>query len=1271
MVLRCLCLFLVLVFAGCGDDDSSSPAATPTPTAVPATATLVPTATSIPTSTTPPSPTLTATLPPSPTRTSTVPPSPTSTAVVPATATATDSPLPSATPTATASATPAEPTPILTGSARIRGLTVDQSFELEGLESAVHIVRTASNVPYLYAENRRDLAFAQGFTIARDRYFMMDLTRRLGLGKTSELIGDGGLDVDLESRLTGMTFIADRITNSFSEEQGAMADAFAGGVNAYIKLAAQRRLPLPSELRLAAALLGATNPAQLMVPFTRRDIGAILAVIMYQSSYETGDVGRDRTFASIGNPFAGAPLESERLAGLQRDVLPSISPVHPVASSAGLGLETGDELILGPTPAEVPGAQWTVVGDGGAAAGGPSPASAELVASLDAFERRLGRVDGFGSNSWAVAGDRTASGATLVAGDGHLSLDVPPIFFQIGLDTSLFGGGDIHQVGLVIPGFFVMPVGSNGDVAWCQTQLSADITDWYRERLQLDAAGLPVASYFRGEWKPINAIDESFVVADVPALDSEGRTETWARFVLFDGRFLTDVEGRSANADTALAPGESLVNTLRGLVVPQDLDSDGVISGISFDYSGLDTGRLLDGADGFGRAKNMDEFRAASRNLIAYSQNVAAGDKHGNILYTSYHAVPCRGYLPRKADGSFVAGADPRRLLDGTQYGGFEIPMTDGRVDESASGGDPARCLVPFDSTPQALNPERGYVLTANNDPGALSYDDSLENDDWYIGGPWESGFRASTIDRTLAALVGNGTADLQAMADLQGNHQSRTGELLVPYLLDAIAQARQLTMVDRILTPDEDRLAALYGNDSAALDEVEQRLRAWGDRGYHALSGVETFYHTPAPGEADDAVATMIHNAWFGRFVRGVWGDENFDGGYFADGDHTRVKLIRDFLQARDQERGRPASFVEATGESAFFDNRNTPEIERSREIMLLALADGLTFLRSAPTAPDRGGFGTNDMSQWIWGLRHQARFESLLAPFLGNDPTFEVFTRPFNIDTSKLPLAPNLTAEDPRASLRWFPRPGDQWGVDAANPGLSGTDFTHGSGPVMRMAFALKEGEFQGLNIIPGGQSGLTESPFLADQAALWLANEALPVYLDSDDVADHSTGHEVLRPGGCRNGEECAASFGYCQDPDGTNALSSCGICIDPENFGPDELGVCASDAECTATGEVCDLAAPSRCFCTPTLVCQAGCESQADCHTGQTCSEVGHCVATACSSDTDCPATYTCGEDDAGAAVCQRRTCTADGECGNGACVNGACHDRPGTCAPFGV
>ncbi|HYD50685.1 MAG TPA: penicillin acylase family protein [Terriglobales bacterium] len=1112
------------IVSGCSDDDSARfPTPAPTATAE-ATATNIPaTATTAPTNTVPPA---TATVPPSLTPTSVATASSTATTVP--SATATDVP-PSATatsePTATATESPTpEPTAPLTDVEKLLSVEQKETWNLPGLGSEVQVLRTEGNVAHIYATNRVDLSFVQGFVTARDRYFMMDLTRRLGLGRVTELIGDGALDTDLESRLTGMTYVADRVANGFSSEHGAMADAFAAGVNAYIEEVKARRLPMPSELPLAGVLLGVSDPRTLMAPFTRRDIAGILAVIIYQSSFETGDVGRDAAFASLPNHYQGVPFQDLRFAGLVNDIVPSIDPFYPVGSSAGFGLETGSDFIPGPVPEGYPGlASTNALANLGAfetrSAAAPQPERdpvERLAETLTALEERLGRVNGFGSNAWALSGTKTDSGATLIAGDGHLQLDIPAIFYQIGLDTSVLGGGDTHQLGLTIPGFFIPPVGTNGKVAWSQTQLSADITDWYREQVQLDAEGRPAATLYQGEWRPLTRVDETLVIADVPLLDSVGRTEVIPRYTLFDGRFLAQVEGRSASPGEELGAGESLLYTTSGLVVPSDTNSDGIITGISFDYTAFDVVRLIDGADGFGHSEDMTEFREHSRKLIGYSQNIAAGDSQGNVFYTAYHAVPCRSYLDRNPDWTWAPGAHPGRLLDGTRYAGFEVPMTNGLPDENAAGGDPHKCLVPFDSTPQSLNPERGYILTANNDPGRIQFDGSLETDPWWIGGPWDVGFRANRIDEELARLAESGEGDAEAMARLQGDHLSVLGRVFTPYLVEAIDFARNVPNLDRIPTEAEQRTLDLYLAKTTAIDEAQQRLEAWGESGYEAASGVETFYHTVAEGETEDAVATMIFNAWIGRFLRGVWGDEPINGGLVPEGDMTRLKLIRQFLQARDAgTTGGFASHNPATGESIYFDVLNTELVESSREVMLQAFVEALSFLESAPIEAGRGGFGTTDQSTWLWGLRHQARFESLLAPFLGNDPNFEPFTRPFAIDTSKLPLAPNLPQDDPRRGLRWFPRPGDQWGVDAANPGFSGTDFTHGNGPVMRMVFALKDGEVSGYNVIPGGQSGMTNSPFFSDQARLWLANEAYPVRFYVEDVVAGATGREVYRP------------------------------------------------------------------------------------------------------------------------------------------------------------
>ena len=152
--------------------------------------------------------------------------------------------------------------------------------------------------------------------------------------------------------------------------------------------------------------------------------------------------------------------------------------------------------------------------------------------------------------------------------------------------------------------------------------------------------------------------------------------------------------------------------------------------------------------------------------------------------------------------------------------------------------------------------------------------------------------------------------------------------------------------------------------------------------------------------------------------------------------------------------------------------------------------------------------------MDTWLWGLRHQVRFESLLADFLGGTD-FEDLLAPFSITTATLPLAEDMMDGDPRMDLTWFPRPGDNFSVDASNPGFSGTRFTHGSGPVMRMVISVKDGRVEGRNIIPGGQSGINDSDYFSDQAEMWLANETIPLRYHTEDVAQGAEYREVYTP------------------------------------------------------------------------------------------------------------------------------------------------------------
>ncbi len=1006
-------------------------------------------------------------------------------------------------------------------------VAVSARYELPGLSGEAFVVRTEMDVPHIYARDRVDAMRLLGFTMARDRFFQMDLTRRLAEGTISSLLGDVALETDLEQRLTGSAHITDLYLAGVDEEEGAELDAYAEGINAYIAAVRARRLPPPRELQLGGSFLGARNPADLMHDWTRRDVVATGVSVLYGTSFETGDVGRSRAFEHVDDVFpTGAANRALRVAGLERDIIDHYAPARSISSASGWGLETdgtGGHPIIGAPPRPFGPEALRALS-------GVLPERGVLdraMAGLARIEARFSRDpdEGYGSNGWAVMGSATTDGSSLLSGDGHLELSVPPLFWQLGIDTMLLGSEreSTRLLGATIAGLPAMGVGTNGRIAWTQTAYFADVTDWYTEELVLDAEGLPRASRFEGHERDLVRVDEEVVVADVPALHSVGRTEIVPRFTTFDGRWITSIEGRATSADEVLPAGQAKVWTLGGLVVPGDADGDGRITAVSFYYGPFDGGTLLRAFRQFSVATDVEDFRQAMRHFIGYGGSMMASDAHGSVVYSAYHAVPARDYLPRDpVTNRWIPGADPRRLIDGTRFGAWHLPLdARGRVDEAAAAaGGPEAHVVPFDQWPQARNPARQYVVMANNDPGAIATDNDLFNDPYYIGGPWIEGYRAARIAERLEAAIGAHTASVEEMASIQGDHRSSLGREWTDVLLDAIDVARRAAAGSPAPASPEARMASAWSAARADYEEVERRVTGWRDRGFHTPSGVETFYAPLGPDDVADSVATSIFHAWFATYVREVLGDEGIPGDLSpaVTGDTFRMQTM--LLMENGRGAGNPldlGSFDPATNESVFFDDLGTPEVESSREIALRSLDHAIAFLRSPPTETLRGGFGTSDWDGFRWGYRHQVRFDSLVGSQLGgsSSPELELLLSSFRITPRQLPLMPDLPMDDPRASLPHFPRPGDQFDVDAANPGLDTDDWTYGSGPVFRMVIALGPGGVRGQNILPGGQSGIPTSPHFSDQAAYWLGNRTIPLRYLPEEVAAGAVSVERFFP------------------------------------------------------------------------------------------------------------------------------------------------------------
>ena len=984
-----------------------------------------------------------------------------------------------------------------------------ERWQMPNLSGPVYVVRTEGNIPHIYGANDADVARVHGFVAARDRFFMMDMARRLALGTITEVLGDAALDADVQQRMSGSRYVSHRLLETATPEDVEIFEAYAEGVNHYIAQAAAGRVPYPSEVDLFWQLLGLSDPGDMLAPFEALDVAAIFATFIYNSSFSRSAIGRTANYQALQGLFDGARFGELRQAGAEQDIWAAAYPIYFISSGEWGPIDrlpsTG-RLAMPDGNREIPRA--------------PTDLLERLDSSLKGQELRMGwRGDddqSFGSNAWAVSGDHTPDGASLLAGDGHLALGIPSILYSVGLDTSVLGDDSeaLPKLGLVIPGMPYMGQGTNGHVAWASTQLFGDVTDYYVEEIELDSDGLPATALFEGTFEDLVAVDEIYDIAGVALLGSAERQETWTRWETFDGRWIVDIEGTPVGPDHEPGPGQSVVRTHSGWVVPGDTTGDGTITAVSMAFAGLQVDNLGAAFKGMAESRDIVEFREFGKGLQASSFNFAVSDSQGNIYYSSFQATPCRDYLPREGDG-FEEGADPTMLLDGTRFGNFIIPTTDGVVDDSQSE-DPYRCVVPFDVFPHDYNPDRGFVMTANNDPADVSFDGNLFSGPYYIGGPWYPGWRAELIHRGLEEAIAEDRADVDAMADLQGNVESPLGRDFTPYLFGALDLAEDLYGAGGALPGWEGRLLADYGEHRDELLDVYDRLQGWADRGFQARSGVETFYNSPSADDRADAVATMIFNAYLRALVRLVLHDEGFPGIWQRGGTAGRLRLLYDMLEGRGEDNPRNlASFNPDTEESIFFDDINTDDVERSDELMVRALIEALEYLKSEPIGNFRGGFGHDDKDEWLWGLRHQVRFESLLASFLGDDPLLAGIIGQFSINTDRLPLADDLPQDDPRRVLDWFPRDGDQYNVDASNAGISGDDFTYSNGPVMRMVIALRDGEVWGQNIIPGGQSGLTASEHFDDQAALWLGNQALPIRFHVEEVIEHAVGLEVYEP------------------------------------------------------------------------------------------------------------------------------------------------------------
>ncbi len=538
----------------------------------------------------------------------------------------------------------------------------DGTISLPGLDSDVDVLRDARGIPTIVADTTHDLFYAQGFVHAQDRFWEMDVRRHITSGRLSEMFGDSQVETDTFVRTLGWRRVAEAELGELSVETLDALTAYADGVNAYLDDRSA------TQVSVEYALLAVTAPDYEIEAWTPADSVSWLKAMAWDLR-------------------ANLVEETDRalLVPTVRSRIAELYPPYPYDQHQPIvtdgSLVDGQFRPTGGSPAGGP-AQ-------GAAAAALAPVLPELfsgatngAARLDAWLGEYG--PGVGSNSFAVTGDRSATGGAILANDPHLAPSLPGIWYQMNLQCRPVGAGCPYSVGgFTFSGVPGVIIGHNDHIAWAFTNNGSDVADLAYEALNGDR-------YVRdGRLIPLQTRSETINVAGGDPVEITVRSTEW-------GPLLSDVS----------EPHQAI---LEDTFSPADLPGTANEVALALKWTALTPGRTADAILALNAASDFGEFRTAAVWFEVPSQNLLYADVDGHIGYQMPGKIPVRG----EGDGATPAPGWS------SLYGWVRY--------------------IPFGQLPWVFDPPEQYIVAANQAVVGEDYPYLLTRD-------WGYGYRSQRL---------------------------------------------------------------------------------------------------------------------------------------------------------------------------------------------------------------------------------------------------------------------------------------------------------------------------------------------------------------------------------------------------------------------------------------------------------------------------------------------------------------------------------------------
>ncbi len=535
---------------------------------------------------------------------------------------------------------------------------------LSGLDGEVAVLWDDRRVPHIFAGNDYDAWFMQGWLTARDRLWQMEFQTDVAAGRLAEIIGSDGLDLDRYHRRIGLPLAAKNALEATSEHPASLTavTAYAAGVNAWINSLS------PADLPLEYKILDYSPE-----PWTPIKTALLMKSMALTLSGNNAERGMTLTREILGRDASNRLFPAHR---------PFTEPIVPKETPWAI-----PELVHRVPPDKLPTlTEW------------------EFTPVVETEPKETEHATG--SNHWAVNGSRTASRKPILAGDPHLPLSLPSIWYEIQITTP-----EYSAYGVSLPGAPGILIGFNRDIAWSETNGESDALDQYLLKFRNG----DFEHYFHdGDWKPVSWITEEYRVRD--------------------GKNLKEKIAWTHHGPVPYLPGEKPFS-------PQ------LVPGAAMRWTAHDRSNEIRAFLELNRASDYNGFRSAIAHFDNPLQNFLFASQDGDI------AIHHEGKLPVRREGQGVY------LSDGTD------------------SADDWPGWIPRGQMPRVLNPSRGYLGSANQNPVSSSYPYFLGND----FAPWERSARIFHLLDVMEAITP------ERMLAMQNDTVGLYARKLLPELLAAL----------------------------------------------------------------------------------------------------------------------------------------------------------------------------------------------------------------------------------------------------------------------------------------------------------------------------------------------------------------------------------------------------------------------------------------------------------------------------------------------------